>query len=189
MNLPPCPESGQGGFLNGVKGMKSRRICNFAKTLEAIVALAFAVMFILVVAQVLIRYLLPFFSVPWTEEVARYMLMLITFLGAAVALRKGDHICVSTFLEKMPERTQRKFYLVFAPIIFVFLIVILYGSVGMARQMWRSPVGSISWLRMGHLYIIALVGSSFMLVALLLWGKEVFESTEKALHCTDRSGA
>lgn len=168
--------------------MKSQKICGFTKALEVIVALAFASMLILVVAQVLIRYVLPF-SIPWTEEAARYMLMLITFLGAAVALRKGDHICVSTFLERMPERTQRKFYLVFAPIIFVFLIVILYGSVGMARQMWRSPVGSISWLRMGHLYVIAFVGSLFMLVALFLWGKEVFESTEKALHCTDRSGA
>lgn len=168
--------------------MKNQKPCGFVKALETVAALAFAVMLILVVAQVLIRYLLPF-SVPWTEEAARYILILITFLGAAVALRRGDHICVSTFLERMSERTRRKFYLAFAPIICLFLVVILYGSFGMARQMWRSPVGSISWLRMGHLYVISLTGSLLMLIALALWGKEVFESAKKTLHCTDRSGA
>ncbi|MEN3183983.1 MAG: TRAP transporter small permease [Atribacterota bacterium] len=168
--------------------MKSRRICGFSKILEVVVALTFVVMLFLVVTQVLIRYILPF-SIPWTEEAARYTLMLITFLGAAVALRKGDHICVSTFLERMSERARRRFYLAFAPIMFAFLVIVLYGSFTMARQMWRSPVGSISWLRLGHLYVISLAGSLFMIVALVLWGREVFESAKEILHCTDRSGA
>ncbi|MCS7242775.1 MAG: TRAP transporter small permease [Candidatus Caldatribacterium sp.] len=167
--------------------MKSQKICGFLKVLEVAAALAFVVMLFLVVTQVLVRYILPF-SIPWTEEAARYTLMLITFVGAAAALRKGDHICVSTFIERMSQRVQRKFYLGFAPIMFIFLSIVLYGSLGMAKRMWSSPVGSISWLRMGHLYLISLTGSSLMLVALILWSKEVFESKEKMLHCTDRSG-
>lgn len=167
--------------------LKSRKVCGFSKIFEVIVALTFVVMLFLVVSQVLIRYVLPF-SVPWTEEAARYTLMLITFLGAAVALRKGDHICVSTFLERMSERAQRRFYLAFVPIMFTFLVVVLYGSFAMARQMWRSPVGSISWLRLGHLYLISFVGSLLMLVALTLWSREVFEFAKRIPHCTDRSG-
>jgi TRAP-type C4-dicarboxylate transport system permease small subunit len=159
----------------------------FSKVLEVVVALAFVVMLFLVVAQVLIRYVLPF-SVPWTEEAARYTLMFITFLGAAVALRKGDHICVSTLLERMSPRAQRAFYIAFVPVMLAFLSIILYGSSIMARQMWRSPVGSISWLRMGHLYVISFAGSLLMIVALFLWSKEVLHSARELPRCADRGG-
>lgn len=166
--------------------MKSQKACVFAKLFEIIAGVIFVLMLILVVTQVLVRYLLPF-SIPWTEELARYSLMMMTFLGATVALRRGDHICVTTFVERMSPYVQKWLYLSFVPVILFFNAIIFSGSLRMARQMWQSPVGATGWVKMGHLYVISSCGSLLMMVAILLWSIEYACRSYSVPKCTDRS--
>lgn len=46
-------------------------------------------------------------SAVWTEEVARQLLILLTFFGAAYALRMRAHICISYFVDRLPRRLRR----------------------------------------------------------------------------------
>jgi len=46
-------------------------------------------------------------SAVWTEEVARQLLILLTFFGAAYALRTRAHICISYFVSRLGARGQR----------------------------------------------------------------------------------
>lgn len=62
-----------------------------------IVIVAVAAMLLVVVAQVFFRYVLNA-SLVWAEEAARYLLVLTTFLGTSVAMRRGAHMRITAFL-------------------------------------------------------------------------------------------
>ncbi len=46
-------------------------------------------------------------SLTWTEEIAQYLLMAITFTGSAMAARRGTHITVEFLLDKLPRGARR----------------------------------------------------------------------------------
>jgi len=41
-------------------------------------------------------------SIAWTEEMARYLLVMVGFMGSTMAVRKGSHIAVEFFYRYMP---------------------------------------------------------------------------------------
>ena len=48
-----------------------------------------------------------FTSVTWTEEVARFLLIWITFLGATLAFQQGRHIAVQLARDSLPANLRR----------------------------------------------------------------------------------
>jgi TRAP-type transport system small permease protein len=46
-------------------------------------------------------------SAGWTEEIARYLLICTVFVGAAVSVRKNNHIHVDFFYRILPKRLMR----------------------------------------------------------------------------------
>jgi len=47
-------------------------------------------------------------SAVWTEEIARQLLILLTFFGAAFAMRTRAHISITYFVQKLPRAFQRR---------------------------------------------------------------------------------
>lgn len=67
---------------------------------------ATAGLLVVVTLQVILRY--GFASAPfWSEEVGRYCLVWSVLLGAAVSVRRGGHIRVDIFAERLPPRARR----------------------------------------------------------------------------------
>jgi TRAP-type C4-dicarboxylate transport system permease small subunit len=64
------------------------------------------VMGILVFTQFFSRYALND-SISWTEEVARYLLIALTFIGSAGAVRRGTHIRVETLEQLLPPGARK----------------------------------------------------------------------------------
>ncbi|HYD58271.1 MAG TPA: TRAP transporter small permease [Burkholderiales bacterium] len=56
--------------------------------------------------QVFTRYILDD-SAGWTEEIARYFLVAVTFIGASMSVRKNNHIQVDYFFRLMPRAMGR----------------------------------------------------------------------------------
>ena len=86
--------------------------------------LALSAMSIVVFASVTIRYLSDY-SIPWAEEVARYLMVWLTFLGVGPVLRYGGHVAIDNLqagLAKPVARALRAFVIVAIAIFFLTLI-------------------------------------------------------------------
>ena len=128
--------------------------------------LVFIVMAIVILLQVIFRYVMRI-SVPWTEEFARYLLILITFVGGALAIRDKQHIAVTAILDKLPKKARYYLNKCFNLTIIMFLITVFKGSIIMVKLTWGVPVGSISWLTVGKVYLILPVSMIMMIIYLL----------------------
>lgn len=73
---------------------------------EAAIVLLFLAMVASAMGQVLARYV---FNVPlrWSEEMARYLFIWLSFLGAWLAWARRDHLGIDLLLESLPERAAQ----------------------------------------------------------------------------------
>ena len=91
---------------------------------ETVVALLMAVMVATIILQVFCRFVLGN-PLSWSEELARYAFVWITFLGAAVAYRHGGHIVVETVVVLLPRRLQAALAWIVDALMVVALVVLL----------------------------------------------------------------
>jgi len=71
-----------------------------------LVIVLFWILAIVVFVQFFTRYVLND-SIGWTEEIARYLLVAVTFAGACVAVRRNTHISVEFFYRYLPPGAAR----------------------------------------------------------------------------------
>lgn len=72
---------------------------------DGIVLVVFWTLAIVVFLQFFTRYVLNN-SLGWTEEIARYLLIGVTFVGAVMAVRKESHIAVELVYRWLPRRVR-----------------------------------------------------------------------------------
>ena len=68
---------------------------------RALLIAALGAMSVVVFINVLGRYLTDY-SIPWAEEVARYLMIWMTFLGTGLVLRIGGHVAVDNLQDSLP---------------------------------------------------------------------------------------
>src|SRR3954447_8734119 len=78
----------------------------YCNVLKFVIAICLAVMVVLVFGNVLLRY--GFNSgITISEELSRWLLVWLTFLGAIVALREHAHLGVDTLVRMLPASGKR----------------------------------------------------------------------------------
>jgi TRAP-type C4-dicarboxylate transport system permease small subunit len=85
-------------------------------------------MSVVVAVQVFCRYALNH-SLFWSEELARYLLVWLTFLGASVAYRRNIHPSIDIVYARMPTSIQRTISLFIHVISTVLFGVMIYYGV------------------------------------------------------------
>ena len=85
------------------------------------------VIFAITISAVFTRYVLNF--VPsWSEEIPRYLLVWITYLGAALAVKFKEHISLDVFFKLMPLRVRQVGHLLLNGLmVIVATIMVVYG--------------------------------------------------------------
>jgi TRAP-type C4-dicarboxylate transport system permease small subunit len=131
--------------------------------------IALAVMFLVVMAVIVTRYVvdLPFF---WGEELARYAMFYMIMLGSAVALRENGHLRLTLFADMLPPRARRVLEaLTDLAVLFVVAMIFWYGlDLAVGDGNMRTPV-----LRWKFLWIYLAFPISAVLSVLLLAGKQL----------------
>lgn len=121
--------------------------------------------------QVVARYL--FQSPPfWTEELARFVLIWLTFLGAVLVQHHREHISADMLLVAMPGRMRTAADILVSLVVIATLAVILRGGLAIATLGTQTaPALGIS---MRWIYLSLPVGAGLMiLVTLFQLGRQV----------------
>ncbi len=145
-----------------------------------------AAMVVIVFLQIIGRYVL-FWSLPWSEELSRYLMIWMAYIASNVALYKGLHVSMRAFLNILSEKNRNYLFFVMNFGILLFLtVVIFYGYkniIIVSNQ--TTPVLGIS---MGWAYAAVPFGCLLMLVQVItnifdfltrkIICKEIFDSRE-----------
>jgi TRAP-type C4-dicarboxylate transport system permease small subunit len=104
------------------------------------VALLLAMMFAVIMWEVVARYVLasPAF---WTEEFARYVMFYLVLIGSSVAIRQQIHPALRLITGKFGRRLRFLWRLLLDLLIVIVLLVILVKGSSMAVDEWigRTP--------------------------------------------------
>ena len=85
----------------------------------------FPLMVIVVFVATCVRYL-TVMSLPWAEEVARYSMVWIAYIGASLGIKRNAHLGVEAVLLLLPQGTRKYFDYLRYLIIILFNVLIAY---------------------------------------------------------------
>lgn len=132
--------------------------------------------------QVVSRVL--FSAVGWTEEVARFLLVWITFLAATLAFQRGRHIAVTFAVDALPVRLKQasRILAILSVIAFMVALVVIGYRYMQVQSFQKSASLQLS---MTYVYAVIPISAAVMtwyalvdLVALLLGDEDLEKPTQ-----------
>ena len=72
---------------------------------ENLIGLALLATTLIIFVNVIMRYFMNE-SLTWAEEVVKYLMIWIAFIGGSACFRKGVHVSIDFFLDIVPKRAQ-----------------------------------------------------------------------------------
>src|SRR5258706_14498705 len=115
---------------------------------HAICAALLACLVIIVSAAVVSRYVFDA-ALTWPEELARFVLVALTFVGAALATKRQEHIIVNFIGAFLPPRARLWMTLAVDILLCAFLALLTILGMRMIDAMWVATSPALS-IRMGY---------------------------------------
>lgn len=136
------------------------------RLVDALLAVMLAAMALAVFYQVVGRYVLGR-APAWSEELARFLLLFVTMLGCASALRPGAHISVTMLFDSASPAWRHRLFWLRDLALAVVLGVVTWQGLGFAELngTQASPAFEIP---MAYPYLALPLGAGLMLVQLVL---------------------
>lgn len=128
--------------------------------IQPIVFMGMAALIAVITLQIVSRVL--FTAVGWTEEVARFLLIWITFLAATLAFQRGRHIAVTFAVDALPLRLRHVARIIALLVALGFLLALVV--IGYRYMQVQSFQKSAS-LRLSMTYVYAVIPLSSALMA------------------------
>lgn len=139
--------------------LAASRVVN--KIVETSVLVMLSTMVVMVSASVFWRYGLNA-ALSWSEELVRYLLVWVSFLGASMATYRGAHIGITLFTERLPQQVKRCVALLVYLLMILFLVIILYQGVKILPVM-AVRVAPTLGVRMNVIYIVVPIAAGTMI--------------------------
>ncbi len=123
-------------------------------------------MAVIIFTNVALRYLTDQ-SIEWAEEVARHLMIWLTFLGAGPVLRYGGHIAVENLQDVLPNRAAVAVRALIALLLLGFFgFMIWYGVLYVERAQFQTTAAT--QISFGWIYAAMPVGGVLLVVHWLL---------------------
>jgi TRAP-type transport system small permease protein len=135
------------------------------RVLEYLAAALLAAVCLLTLAQVLFRYV---FASPlaWSEELARFLFIWLSFLGAALCFRRGGHFHLDLLANRLQPAAARWFRLGADLLVLGFTGLLLWQGVAVLKLAFLSQYVVLG-LSAGWSYLAIPVAASLMALFVL----------------------
>jgi TRAP-type C4-dicarboxylate transport system permease small subunit len=135
--------------------------------MTAVVGVLLALITIAILVQVLVRFVLTAvginISAPWTEELARYLLIWMVFLGAGIGCRRAQLIALDFLVRKLPSVPGQA--LRYATILLCVAFFALLFWIGLPFvELGRSESSPVMVIAKSWVYWAMPVGAALMIV-------------------------
>ena len=100
-------------------------------------------------------------SASWTEEIARYLLICLVFIGAAIGVRKNTHIQVDIFYRFMAPALARTLSTLVDTVRVLFFSYAIYLTYSLMQKIGKQPMAIVDW-PIGLIYAMVMLGFALM---------------------------
>ena len=161
------------------------------KLLDRILRVFLIVALVLIFCEVIVEVSSRFIfhnPLPWGAEVSQTLLVWVTFVGAAAAFLRGDHIGVDMLISRLSGTARAVLTRINLLILLAFLGYGIWSGYKVVTRVWDDTTASLQ-ISAGILYLALPVGFALMFVFglwMLCTGREKFADTE-AKSCPEES--
>ena len=130
------------------------------RILRVLLIALLAASFIIIFAQVICRYLFNTGFI-WMEEVARYLIIWLSFLGSPVAIRHGNHMFVDLIEARFPQKIRLPLNILFDLLTILTCVILFVAG-------WQYNKANITALSVGLNCSMSIVYSSICVGSVLM---------------------
>lgn len=141
----------------------------FFRTVDKVEDICLVAMFAIMVAAIFLQVIMRFVfnnSLPWSEELGKFMFVWISWLGISIGQRRNEHIKITLLVDRLPVKIQKITEVVADIILIAILAVTIYYAIELvgfqSRVTYAGIKISTSW---GYLSLV--LGCGFMLLRLI----------------------
>jgi len=159
-----------------------------AAILEKLGVVLLCVILALTLFQVAVREL-PF-SVVWTEELARFTLIILTFVGMPYAMKQQEDISLRQIVQKKPFKYWKPLFIISNIMVVVLCIVLIISVTSIVPRTINQRLVSFRFFAQGHAHIVLGIGAFLTILyatehTVALWKAD--DETELPEDDTDES--
>ncbi len=134
---------------------------------EFLLVILLAGMSLLIGTQIFMRYVIQE-SLTWSEEVARYLFIWVTYIGVSYAVKKHAHIRVEAAIMFMPEKVKKIVSLLSDIVFLIFAIMVVKEGYVLSMKIFRFGQASPAMgIPMGYIYLAPTFGFFLVFIRLL----------------------
>lgn len=132
--------------------------------LNAILIVAGSIMVVLVFTNVVTHIFNK--DIAWTTELCEFLMVWVSFLGGAAAARRGAHMTITEFLDKLGENGRFRADAVIQIVCLIVLGLLMWFGMVIVNANWGNHLTVLGW-PMAYQYLALPVGAfvSFIFVS------------------------
>ena len=122
--------------------MKIKKIA--VAVIEICCIVCFIALVLTMVLMIAVRNI-PFLSIDvmWTDEIGRYLMVYLVFLGSGYAMINGKHMRVDFILDRLKEETRRKIEIVNEILTILFCLIMVGGGFILVQSTGTQAVATL----------------------------------------------
>lgn len=132
------------------------------KFLTVFIAIIATVMVVIVFTNVVSRYVFRT-TIPWSEELGRFLFIWVTFVGVVLANDKSEHMRLDFIVDHFKGKTADLVNILAYAIVIVLLAFLVHGSIRYTMTQWDWKSSALE-VRHGIVYMVAPISFAIMAI-------------------------